>query len=158
MQNGWSALFGDREVALPRRLVLTAAQVEAIRSSALAAYPNEGCGLLVGEADRVTRVVPSPNVAEQGRDRFEIDPRVRLSLMKTLRGTSERLIGHWHSHPDAEPAPSATDLAHAYEPALIWVICGVSSTGKTALKAWKLAENRAGFSALPMVVTTEMKG
>lgn len=147
----WNRLF-EGDGPPPNRLVLPMNVDDDIRAAARAAYPNEGCGLLVGQGERVTRMVPSPNIAPRGRDRFEIDPRVRLALMKELRGTDERLIGHWHSHPDTAPIPSATDVAQAYEPALLWVICGVSGSGATALKAWKLLSNEGRFTPIPLIV------
>lgn len=151
MGGDWERLFGG-EGPVPDRLVLPPALAEDIRAAARAAFPNEACGLLVGQGDRVTRVVPSANIAPRGRDRFEIDPRVRLALMKDLRGTDERLLGHWHSHPGAAPEPSATDLAQAHEPALLWLICGVSSGGETVLKAWKLEPEAGRFARVPLVV------
>ncbi|WP_083875741.1 Mov34/MPN/PAD-1 family protein [Caenispirillum salinarum] len=153
----WDRLFGGGE-PLPPRIVLPGALAESIRAAARSAYPDEGCGLLVGQGERVTRVVPSRNVALRGRDRFEVDPRVRLDLMKALRGTPERLLGHWHSHPDAPAVPSATDLAQAYEPALLWLICGVSGTGEAALSAWKMVPEAGAFTPVPLVVEDVTRG
>lgn len=140
----WERLFPAAARPAPALLTLTAAQADAIRSAAAAAYPHEGCGLLAGAeeeegmAGRVTRVVAAANVAPRAHDRFEIDPRAHLDLMKTLRGTAERLLGHWHSHPDHPPTPSATDLAQAWEPGLVWIICAVTAAGPGDLAAWRL--------------------
>ncbi|GAA0591314.1 M67 family metallopeptidase [Caenispirillum bisanense] len=142
----WERLFPAAARPAPALLTLTAAQADAIRSAAAAAYPHEGCGLLAGVeeeeeegvAGRVTRVVAAANVAPRAHDRFEIDPRAHLDLMKALRGTAERLLGHWHSHPDHPPTPSATDLAQAWEPGLVWIICAVTAAGPGDLAAWRL--------------------
>lgn len=135
----WERLFPTCGGAAPETLVLRAEHASAIRAAAAAGYPHETCGLLVGEGGVVDRVVPADNVAERARDRFEIDPRVRLSLMKSLRGTPLRVIGHWHSHPDHAPRPSATDLAQAHEPGLVWLICAIQSHGRAELAAWRVA-------------------
>lgn len=135
----WDRLFPSCGGPAPAVLRLRAADAETIRAAARAGWPHETCGLLVGEGEAVRRVVPADNVAERAHDRFEIDPRARLALMKSLRGTPERVIGHWHSHPDHPARPSATDLAQAHEPGLVWLICAVDRTGGTDLTAWRVA-------------------
>ena len=74
----------------------------------------------------MSRIVPADNVArERQRDRFEIDPKVRIDTERAVRGTGEAVVGHYHSHPDHPAAPSATDANMVYEPDLIWVIVSV---------------------------------
>lgn len=108
----------------------TAGQINQIGAEAEAAYPEECCGLLVGVLNgrvyEVSRVVASPNIVEaRALDRFEVDPQVRIDLMRELRHTDESIIGHYHSHPDHGAVPSETDLAQAHEPELVWVITSV---------------------------------
>ena len=108
----------------------SAGQINQIGAEAEAAYPKECCGLLVGVLNghvyEVRRVVASPNIVEtRARDRFEVDPQVRIDLMRDLRHTNESIIGHYHSHPDHGAHPSETDLAQTYEPGLVWVITSV---------------------------------
>jgi len=110
-------------------ITLSAADWRGIAAAAEAAFPGEGCGLLAGHgatAVQITRVVPAANLcAGERNDRFELDPRARLVLQRTLRGTTERLVGHWHSHPNGHAEPSAEDVARAEEPDLIWLIVPV---------------------------------
>jgi len=74
----------------------------------------------------VTRVAESENkAAPASNDRFEVDPELRLSVMREARGTGRAIIGHYHSHPNGSARPSATDLALAYEPDLVWLITAV---------------------------------
>ena len=108
----------------------SAGQINQIGAEAEAAYPKECCGLLVGvltgHVYEVSRVVASPNIVEtRAHDRFEVEPQVRIDLMRDLRHTNESIIGHYHSHPDHGAHPSETDLAQAYEPGLVWVITSV---------------------------------
>lgn len=112
-------------------LVLSAEQMAEIAAAAEAAFPAEGCGLLIGRGCRVirvSRVLASDNLLKsQGNDRFELDPLVRFAAERAVRGTKDRVVGHWHSHPDGSARPSATDLAMAWEPELIWLIAGVAA-------------------------------
>jgi proteasome lid subunit RPN8/RPN11 len=95
------------------------------------AYPEECCGLLVGEGDStgtvtVTRVVSSPNVASSGKgDSFEVDPKLVFDLMRELSGGVHRIVGHYHSHPDHPARPSRRDVEMAWEPEMIWLITSV---------------------------------
>ena len=99
-----------------------------IVDAAEAAFPGECCGLLVGHSEPsgdlvVTRVEASANVAEGGAfDRFEVDPRVRLAVMRALEDGEERIIGHYHSHPNHPAQPSQRDLDMAWEPGMVWLI------------------------------------
>ncbi len=124
---------------------LGAADLDLIRAAAAGAYPNECCGLLVGRREEgkitVSRIVPAANVAaERQRDRFEIDPKVRIDTERSLRGTADIVVGHYHSHPDHPPAPSATDASMVYEPDLIWVIVSVQRGTASAVRAWRFAD------------------
>ncbi len=117
---------------------LTPEHLQRIAAEAEAAYPAECCGLLVGHERaeggfEVVRVVPSPNVdARGGRKRFEIDPRLILELQRSLRGGPEKVIGHYHSHPDHPASPSARDIERAWQPGLVWLITSV--VGGTAVE------------------------
>ncbi len=132
-----------------------------IMDEAAAAYPVECCGLLVGNAAAaggwtITRVVPAANVApaEPGhstRDRFEVDPQTRFDLERGLRGQPDAVIGHYHSHPDHPAEPSATDLAKAYEPSLIWIIAGVEAGEATEINAFRLAGDEFEPLALEII-------
>ncbi len=124
-------------------LLLKPEDLKRIADHAEAAYPREACGLLLGFQRaggdfEVTRMAESENKAvADGNDRFEIDPELRLSLMREARdaapaamlaampGASHGIIGHYHSHPNGSARPSATDLAMVWEPGLIWLITAV---------------------------------
>ncbi len=102
-----------------------------ITVAAEAAYPKECCGLLAGRDDgsggvRVTRVEPSPNLAEgDQRDSFLVDPKIQFDLMRDLGDGPERIIGHYHSHPDHPARPSERDRQSVFYPEHIWVIVAV---------------------------------
>lgn len=115
-----------------------------------AAYPNEGCGIMVGTVtgDRgvLRRVVTAENQnTERGRDRFEIDP---LLYMRTERelAAGESVIGFFHSHPDCPEVASRTDLAFARNwPGFIWLIYRVEQGTSAGLRSWMLSSDESGF-------------
>lgn len=115
-------------------LVLSVRQMATIASAAEIAWPAEGCGLLIGTGKRVirvTQVMAADNLLkDQGNDRFEMDPAARFKAERLARETGQRVVGHWHSHPDGSAHPSATDMAQAWEPDLIWLIVGIAADPK----------------------------
>tara|TARA_B100000315_G_C14560171_1_gene580112 strand:- start:934 stop:1371 length:438 start_codon:yes stop_codon:yes gene_type:complete len=137
---------------------LSEQQFKQIQAEAETAYPAECCGLLVGnirdDSHRVTRVVPSPNIiADQAKDRFEIDPQIHIDLERELRGSSDQIIGHYHSHPDHPPIPSETDLKMTYGPTLIWLIAAVKDGKFVDLKAHKVNPNAHQFEEIALSIT-----
>ncbi len=151
---------GERPESMVRTLILPADLRARLRAAAEAAYPRECCGLLVGRevADAriaVRRVIESPNVADPRRaDRFEVDPRVRLAVMRETEGGPDRLIGHYHSHPDGPAKPSPTDQEMAFEPDLIWLIIAVAGGRAGDVRGWRLN----GTAALPVAVCSGRAG
>ncbi|MDA1356428.1 MAG: M67 family metallopeptidase [Proteobacteria bacterium] len=149
-------------------LLLKPLDLKQIADHAEADYPREACGLLLGfqRADghiEVTQVAASKNMAAPGlNDRFEVDPELRLRLMRQARdsvpvgaeGAGRGIIGHYHSHPDGSARPSATDLAMAWEPGLVWLVTAVVAGQAVQSTAHLLSEggtrfNDIGLDCLP---------
>jgi len=114
------------------------ALLEKIKREAENAYPNECCGLLVGnktgEIISITRTVASPNTKidddGNGHDSFEIDPKIHFDLLREVKQADEIIIGNYHSHPGKPPTPSERDIENAFETDHVWLIVGVNNDGK----------------------------
>lgn len=109
------------------KLVIENCALARIAEAAVMALPEEGCGLLIGfrkgDAAYATRVFATRNVASGNRRlRFEVDPRALIESHRAARKAGWSVIGHFHSHPDGRPFPSATDAKMAHESDAIWVI------------------------------------
>lgn len=113
------------------RLLIDDAMQSRVTRHALDSYPAECCGLLIGTDAPggdllVQEVVRSSNLDPAGGARaFEVDPALILDWQKKTRGTGQRILGHYHSHPDEPAEPSSTDLARAWEPGQVWLIMTV---------------------------------
>jgi proteasome lid subunit RPN8/RPN11 len=103
-------------------LRISSGQRQFLLDAAAARPDEEVCGLLVGSHGDVVSLVPAPNVARDPARSFEIDPATLLATHRTARGTGQRVIGHWHSHPNGRPEPSARDAARAIDNGAIWLI------------------------------------
>ena len=144
-------------------IVLLPEHLQQIVEAGEAAYPEESCGLLIGQGEggswRVARVAPSPNLAEADRRRrFEVDPRLLIELQRSLRHGPQRLIGVFHSHPDQGPEPSATDLEQAREPGQVWLITSVLGGQAARTSAHVLAEGGGRFFQIPLKTANSGEG
>jgi proteasome lid subunit RPN8/RPN11 len=136
----------------PVRLALSKTHAAALTSAAENAYPSECCGLLVGQGDgvvTVTRVVPAANIADTPARRFLIDPQVQFDTLRALRNGPERVVGHYHSHPNGSAALSAHDLEMADDPDAIWVLIPVTDGRSGSLQAFRCADEQ---HAVPLVL------
>ena len=128
-------------------LILPGALERAIADAARAAYPRECCGLIEGMAVRdgfaATAIHPARNLAESNR-RFEIDPADHIAAVKAARAAGHLLIGCYHSHPNAMPAPSQHDQAQAGQEEFLWLIA--ATDGATCQIACYRAPGFTGVS------------
>ena len=109
------------------------------------AHPNECCGILVGEPDRITGAIPAANVHPSPETQFEIDPQALIDAHRVARGGGPQVVGYYHSHPNGLARPSATDAKRAADDGAVWAI----------IAAGRVTFWRAGagaFSALPYEV------
>ena len=141
------------------RLVLTSAQAALLAQMAEAAYPREACALLVGRAAvsvAVSEIVAGNNVAATPEREFEFDPAVHIALLRRLREAKapERLVGHWHSHPDGRAEPSAQDAAMVNDPSLIWLISAVSD-GEAGMPQAFRPQAGGGFAPVPLDIVQQ---
>ena len=134
------------------RLYLPPLAIQRIRDASGVAWPHEACGLLEGEvtttAVRVARVVVCDNVHDEPAHRYTIDPEDFLYAEHAARRRDRGIVGAWHSHPNGEPVPSATDLAEAW-PDWSYLIAGVTNGALTDLRCWRLADG--SFREQPIV-------
>lgn len=118
-------------------LCLSIEQENFIGAQCAASYPQEACGILIGhEGGQVTEIISSPNLSDTPERSFEIDPSLIIALQKKYRGHDEKIIGHYHSHPDGQAAPSIHDQAQNYDESLIWLIVSVTESGAGDMKAY----------------------
>lgn len=96
---------------------ISAQLLKRIADHAAATYPDECCGLLVGQGDEVLAVEATRNTrASQSGDLFEIDPLDHVRVWEAARKAGQHIVGCYHSHPDGQALPSAIDrrLARAF--------------------------------------------
>jgi len=122
-----------------------------IRTDGETAYPNECCGVLIGEVDdagikTAKHALTIDNAREDGEQyhRFLITPEEMLCAEQTARSMKLDVIGFYHSHPDHPSAPSGYDKDHAL-PFYSYVIVSVDKGKAQILTSWELTDDRKDF-------------
>lgn len=123
---------------------------DAIVAHARAEYPNEACGLIVGDgaaADGGTalRFEPTRNKAASPY-RYEIHPEDLLRLTIATDDADEVFWGIVHSHTHTPAVPSPTDIGLAFYPDALYLLVSLSDveadpvSGEPSLRAWQILD------------------
>lgn len=138
-------------------LILNPNHCQTIRTHAETAYPNECCGLLLGQPNQVGKIVievwPAENVWKAEADeywpeqkelteerRYAVSPELMLKAMKSGRDRDLSIIGIYHSHPDHPAIPSEFDRIYAW-PEYSYIIVSVQQGKAIDLLCWSLDDN-----------------
>ena len=115
------------------------------------ALPNECCGLLIGGAALIDRVVPARNL-RPAPDRYLIDPADHCAALRTARAAGLEVVGAYHSHPNGTLLPSDVDCREASYPEFIYVIVAPGAGGGSGLAAYRLT--RDAYDEIPLRAVT----
>jgi proteasome lid subunit RPN8/RPN11 len=102
-----------------------------LRQHGEATYPDECCGVLVGEFDEtggkaVKTVVQCGNTrTDSPANRYHISPSELVRIQREALLAGHDIVGFYHSHPDHPAKWSATDLADAHWTGCSYVITSV---------------------------------
>jgi proteasome lid subunit RPN8/RPN11 len=115
--------------------------IDAVLQHAKSAYPNEGCGLLVGQTS-AERFIPITNLSASPTE-YEMDPAELIRVLRDLRGTGERLVAIYHSHPNGPAELSRKDVERAYYPEAAQVVVSLSDQGHAQTAAFRIIDGAA---------------
>lgn len=115
---------------------ITGRALARIEATARAARPREACGLLVGADNAILEAVPTENLAQED-DRFEIDARAHIALVRRLRGSDRAIIGVFHSHPNGSLALSPRDCQAACYPGWLWLLTALGPGERIETRAFR---------------------
>jgi proteasome lid subunit RPN8/RPN11 len=124
--------------------------LQQIHANGERAYPEEGAGLMLGQAqdeDRsVVRILPIPNAREDSarHNRYLITAQDMLHGEQEAARLDLDVVGIFHSHPDHPNRPSEFDREWAL-PWYSYVITSVQSGNAVESRSWRLNEDRSAF-------------
>jgi len=143
---------GPAAVELPRAIR------EAMVVQARAEYPNEACGLIVGDrpaagGGRALRYEPARNKAASPY-RYEVDPGDLLRLTIATDDADEVFWAIVHSHTHTPAVPSPTDVGLAFYPDALYLLVSLAdaekdrATGEPSVRAWRIVDGTVEEVAL----------
>jgi proteasome lid subunit RPN8/RPN11 len=118
------------------------------------AYPEEGCGLLIGPVppdapgrtvavDEV-RALPNGWDAPAKTSRYKLDPRELARVEAELAPAGRGVVGFFHSHPDVPAWPSPFDLALAWPCVSYWIL-RVQEGRLSDSRSWRRSDDGRSF-------------
>jgi desampylase len=133
-------------IELPKGLL------EAAISHAKDGAPEEVCGWLAGKENRVQKIYPVPNAAEDPGSRFSMEPEAQLTVMRQIRERGLELTGTYHSHPKTPPHPSVRDWDLALYPDAAHLIISLA-TPEPEVRCWRITQT--GVDPLELTIRHE---
>jgi len=145
----------------PAAARLPATIVQALIDHARAGYPNEACGLIVGDGPaasggRALRFEATRNAAASPY-RYEIHPDDLYRLTIATDDAGEGFWGIVHSHTHTPAVPSPTDIGLAFYPDALYVLVSLGDregdrpTGTPSVRAWRIVAGSVHEVALDIV-------
>jgi proteasome lid subunit RPN8/RPN11 len=145
----------------PLRTVIPATLVQALIEHARAGYPNEACGLVIGdraaaEGGRPLRFEPTRNAAASPY-RYEIEPEELYRLTVATDDADEAFWAIVHSHTHTPAVPSPTDVGLAFYPDALYLLVSLAEeeaergTGTPSVRAWRIVDKAIHEVAVDVV-------
>jgi proteasome lid subunit RPN8/RPN11 len=142
----------------PLGSTIPATLVQALIDHARAGYPNEACGLVIGdrpaaEGGRPLRFEATANKAASPY-RYEIDPDDLYRLSVATDDADETFWAIVHSHTHTPAVPSPTDIGLAFYPDALYVLVSLADdqadpgTGTPSVRAWRILDGAVHEVAL----------
>ncbi|GMR04997.1 MAG: M67 family metallopeptidase [Thermodesulfobacteriota bacterium] len=122
-----------------KNLKVTKEAYEVMIEHAKESYPEECCGILIGNTmteRKIFYVQKSINInKERASDRYIIDPMEINLADKEARSQSLELMGFYHSHPDHPDRPSEYDR-NMGQAGYSYIIISVKGGTDVSVKSW----------------------
>jgi proteasome lid subunit RPN8/RPN11 len=99
-----------------------------------AGKPEEVCGIVRGTELVATSSKRAENIAEDRIIHYEVDSQTLLEFALH----EDEMVGVYHSHPESEAYPSATDAWIAEYPNKIYFICSLEFDDAPVLRAFRM--------------------
>ena len=143
MSDAATQIEGIASFSLPE--AMRAAIIEQARREA----PRECCGIIAGRDGMPTRVYPTTNIAA-GNSLYEIDPAELIELeFREMPAHGTELVAIYHSHPVSPAHPSATDIALAFWPDALYLICSLQKSDFPQLRGFRIRDG--AVTEVPLV-------
>ncbi|MGD0945049.1 MAG: M67 family metallopeptidase [Acidimicrobiales bacterium] len=135
----------------PSSLRLASSHLDEMVAHCLGAYPEEGCGLLVGDAltSTVAVVHATRNVAASAQV-YTVDPGEHLRIDRAAEAEGRAVIGVFHSHTHTDAYPSPTDVAQAPDPTWHYVLVSLRHE-VASVRSYRIVDGAIAEEAIEVI-------
>ena len=132
-------------------LILNSEILSAMVRHFQAELPREGCGILAGSGNAVTRFMPIANRLASATA-FDMDPAELIGALRSIRESGDRLLAIGHSHPAGPAQPSHRDIESAYYPEAAHIIVSLASAENPVARGFRIVDGEAIEIELHVIV------
>jgi len=127
--------------------LLAAGMREDLLAHARVGFPEEVCGIISGRDGVAIELHRGRNVSPLPQTTYELDVE---TLMKQIAFDDAGLMlaAIYHSHPAGPPAPSPTDIARAFYPDSVYIICNLADPAQPSLRGFRIVDGTVWEVAL----------
>ena len=120
-------------------IAIPSAVLDQMVDHAIAALPNEACGLLAGPGGRLQRFFPMTN-ADRSPKTYRLDPKEQIQAFNEFDELGWELGGIFHSHTHTEAFPSPTDRAQAFYPEALYLLVSLADRDEPVLRGFTIRD------------------
>jgi proteasome lid subunit RPN8/RPN11 len=129
--------MGTMEDLLTSAIEISTSIRDELVAHALAALPNEACGLLAGPDGRIERFFPMRN-ADESSFTYRLEPKEQLAVFEEIEARGWDLKAIFHSHTHTEAYPSPTDQRQAFYPDAFYVLLSLADREFPVLRGFTI--------------------
>ncbi|GAB4509127.1 MAG: M67 family metallopeptidase [Sulfuricaulis sp.] len=119
-------------ICLPRPLVNQLLQL------AQKSPDEEICGLISRDSRGFRTCYPVPNLADDKKRFFALDPKAQIDAMRAMREHGEELAAIFHSHPHSPPFPSPIDVKQHEYPDVLYLIISLAVLSEPEMRGFHI--------------------
>jgi len=131
--------------------------VAEIIAHARVGYPDEVCGIIAGRDEAMAALYRGRNVSPTPAVAYELDVET-LARQIEFEEQGLTLAAIYHSHPCGPETPSPTDVARAFYPDSIYVICSLADPNRPVVRGFRIVDGRVTEIRLNVPGTSEVLG
>jgi proteasome lid subunit RPN8/RPN11 len=121
--------------------VLAPALCAEIIAHARSGYPEEVCGLIAGSHGEGRELYRAQNLAATPRTAYVMDV-ATLARQIEFADRGQELAAIYHSHPAGPDTPSPSDIAQAFYPHAVYLICSLRRPEQPVLRAFRIRDGQ----------------
>jgi len=112
---------------------------EEIIAHARAGFPGEVCGIISGRDGVAVELHRGRNISPWPRTTYEMDVET-LTKQIAFDDAGLMLAAIYHSHPAGPSTPSPTDIARAFYPDSVYIICSLADVAQPSLRGFRIVD------------------